>query len=150
MKTLSKPLFFIFLLLTALSSHLARAEQAQDFGQYSVHYITVNSNFIDADIAEQYGIVRGKRRAFVNISILKNTSDGRTTPVTANLSGTKKNLLQQIENIDFVQVQEGEAIYYLGQFDFSNAEKLSFDIDVQPEASGATYSLKWNNTLYNN
>lgn len=125
----------------------ARAD-SQTFGDYTVHYIAVNSTFIRPEIAAQYGIERNRRGAFLNISVLKNNADGSTTPVTATISGGKRNLMQQSGSIDFKEVREGEAIYYLGQFTFSNAELLRFTVQVQPESQGPTHEIEWTTTLY--
>ena len=127
----------------------AQAEQSQDFGEYTVHYITVNSSFISAEIAETYGIVRSPRNAFLNISVIKNNSVSGT-PVTANISGVKANFLGQNSTINFVEIREGDAIYYIGQFEFSNAENLRFNLDVQPEKNGQVYPLTWTTQLYIN
>lgn len=141
--------FFCFALLMA--SKMATAEQSVVFGDYTIHYIAVNSTFIDPDIAEEYNILRSDRRAFLNISVLKNsTTNNYGSPVSALISGTKKNLLGQNQNIDFVMVTEGDAIYYIGQFEFSNAEKARFEIEVQPEGIGRSRTIKWSSTLYNN
>ncbi len=134
------PLFF-------LAAASANAD-SQTFGDYTVHYIAVNSTFINADIAAQYDIVRSKRSAFLNVSVLRNNADGSTTPVTATLAGGKTNLMQQTGTIDFKEVREGAAIYYIGQFDFSNAELLRFAIEVQPGQQGPTYDIEWTTTLY--
>lgn len=141
---------FLFLASSSLMANIANAEQSQTIGDYTVHYIAVNSTFISADIANEYNIARGDRRAFINVSVLKNESDGSTTPVVASISGGKKNLLGQSNNIDFIKVTEGEAIYYLGQFEFSNAENTRFEIEVQPEANGRSYTIEWTSTIYNN
>lgn len=122
--------------------------ESQDFGDYTVHYIAVNSTFIQPDVAAQYGIERNRRGAFLNISVLKNNADGSTTPVQARISGGKQNLMQQVGDIAFREVREGAAIYYIGQFEFSNAELLRFRVQVQPEQAGPTYNLEWTTTLY--
>jgi hypothetical protein len=80
--------------------------------------------------------------------VLKNNADGTTTPVTAAVSGGKQNLLQQSGAIDFQEVREGAAIYYLGQFEFSNAELLRFRVSVQPEQQGPVHQIEWTSTLY--
>ena len=120
----------------------------QVIGGYTVHYIAVNSTFLDADIAAQYNIVRSARRGFLNIAVLRDNADGSTTPVTALVSGGRKNLLQQNSELEFNEVREGDAIYYLAQFEFSNAENLRFSIDVQPEQQGKVYPIQWNTVLY--
>ncbi len=127
-------------------STLVKAEQSQVFGDYTVHYIAVNSTFINPEIAERYGIVRSSRNAFLNISVIKNTG----AAVPARIAGTKANFLSQNSTINFIEVNEGEAIYYIGQFEFSNAENLRFNIEVQPENSGPVYPLSWTARLYIN
>ncbi|HTR00124.1 MAG TPA: DUF4426 domain-containing protein [Candidatus Acidoferrum sp.] len=140
--------FALLLLCFIASVTQAQTETSKTFGNYTVHYIAVNSTFIDADIAAKYHITRSKRGAFLNIAVLRNDSDGKTTPVTAKLSGGKSNLMQQSGQIAFQEIREGDAIYYIGQFDFSNAETLRFNVKVQPESKGETYSLEWTTQLY--
>jgi len=134
-------------LAALLLAPTAQAE-SQTFGDYTVHYIAVNSTFISPEIAAQYDIERNRRGAFLNIAVLKNNADGSTTPVTATVSGGKQNLLQQSGDITFQEVREGAAIYYLGQFSFSNAELLRFVVEVQPEQKGAAHRIEWTTTLY--
>jgi hypothetical protein len=136
------------LVLTSLLLAPTAQAESQTFGDYTVHYIAVNSTFISPEIAQQYGIERNRRGAFLNIAVLKNNADGSTTPVTAAVSGGKQNLLQQSGDIDFKEVREGEAIYYLGQFEFSNAELLRFKVSVQPEQQGNAHTIEWTSTLY--
>jgi hypothetical protein len=136
------------LAVTALLLTPAVFAESQTFGDYTVHYIAVNSTFISPEIAQQYDIERNRRGAFLNIAVLKNNADGTTTPVTAAVSGGKQNLLQQSGAIDFQEVREGAAIYYLGQFEFSNAELLRFRVSVQPEQQGPVHQIEWTSTLY--
>ena len=134
--------------LVLLGCAAAAHADSQDFGDYTVHYIAVNSTFISPEIAAQYDIERNRRGAFLNISVLKNEADGSTTPVAATISGGKQNLMQQTGDISFKEVREGEAIYYIGQFAFSNAELLRFKVQVQPEHRGPAYNIEWTTTLY--
>lgn len=131
----------------ALMASTAFAEE-QTFGDYTVYYQAVNSTFLTPEIAEQYGIVRSERRAFLNIAVARNEDGGKTTPVTATLNGIKHNLLQQSEPIEFKVVREGEAIYYIGQFDFSNAEVLRFTLEVAPEGQEPSHPIEWSTQLY--
>lgn len=139
---------FSFIVLPLLSV-FAQAE-SDTFGDYTVHYQAVNSTFLDADIAQQYGIVRSDRRAFLNISVIKAENDGSTQAVPAQVSGGKRNLLGQTGSIDFREIREGSAIYYIGEFDYSNAERVRFSIEVQPEMNGEAHEIRWETQLYNN
>lgn len=123
--------------------------EEQRFGEYTVNYVAVYSNFLSPEIAAQYGIVRSARNAFINISVLKD--DGSIgTAVVATITGEKANFIGQSETLDFIEVREGNAIYYLGQFEFSNAENLRFTLNIQPENTGPSYTLSWTTQLYIN
>ena len=134
--------------LSFLVSPLSLAESSKNFGDYTVHYIAVNSTFIDAKITEQYKIKRSKRGAFINIAVLRNNANGSTTPVTAKLSGGMRNLMQQSGKIVFQEIREGESIYYIGQFEFSSGAKLHLTVEVQPAGKGENRTIEWDTQLY--
>ena len=137
----------LMLCVLSVFSSLAFAE-SKTFGNYTVHYIAVNSTFLTPEIAQQYKIVRSARRAFLNIAVLRNNADGSTTPVAAKVEGGKRNLMQQTGNIDFAEIREGESIYYIGQFDFSNAEIVRFNVQVTPAGETAAQAVEWTTQLY--
>lgn len=140
--------YFLACLSSLLPMTSARAEQSRDFGAYTVHYIAVNSTYLNPTIAARYDIERSERTAFLNISILKNLPDGKTLAVPAEISGLKKNLLQQSAAIDFIEIKEGAAIYYIGLFEFSNAELLKFELEILPQGVNRSFDLKWDTRLY--
>ncbi len=137
----------LMLCVSFLFSNVVYAE-SKTFGNYTVHYIAVNSTFLTPEIAQQYKIVRSARRAFLNIAVLRNNADGSTTPVAAKVEGGKRNLMQQTGDIDFVEIREGESIYYIGQFDFSNAEIVRFNVQVTPAGESAAEAIEWTTQLY--
>jgi hypothetical protein len=67
-------------------------------------------------------------------------------PTTATVSGQVRNLMGQINNLSFRQVREGDDIYYLAQFPFSE-ETLSFTINVQ-SAGGPRNSFTFNQEFF--
>lgn len=127
----------------------AQAEQ-EDFGDYTVHYVAVNSTFLQPAIAERYGIVRSARRAFLNIAVQRKLPGGGTEAVSAVIRGSRNNLMQQSETIEFKEVREGEAVYYIGEFGFSNAEPVRFELDIHPEGQARALRLSWDTRLYVN
>lgn len=137
-------LLFAAILLAASSAHA----ESQEFDNYTVHYIAVATTFLTPEIAQQYNIIRSERRAFLNIAVIRNNPDGSTTPVSATVMGSKHNLLQQSDDIEFAEIREGEAVYYIGQFDFSNAENVRFAVSVQPEGKGPVREIEWSTQLY--
>jgi len=127
----------------------AKAE-SESFGDYTVYYQAVNSTFLKTDIARQYGIVRSDRRAFLNISVMKKQADGTQQAVAASVSGGKRNLLGQVGELEFREIREQKAIYYIGEFEYSNAEIIRFRLEVEPENSGTVHEISWETRVYNN
>ncbi|HWV09086.1 MAG TPA: DUF4426 domain-containing protein [Pseudomonas sp.] len=130
------------LFLSLCLSLPALAERKQSFGDLDVHYIAFNSSFLQPDIAAASGLVRSKTQGVMNISVLK-----AGKPITAGVSGEVKNLLGRSYPLNFKQVKEGSAIYYLAQFPFDSREVLRFSIKVQA-SDGVTRSLDFNQEFF--
>ncbi len=123
----STKLFSQAMLLAALCLPATlQAEQKQMLGPYEAHYVVVQSTFFSEEVAAKYGIVRGRDRALMNLSFL----DESLTPVAVALSGTVKNLLSQEAALEFREVREGPAIYYLAEVRHTDRETLRFRIQV--------------------
>ncbi|HCU65369.1 MAG TPA: DUF4426 domain-containing protein [Rheinheimera sp.] len=131
------------LLLFAAVASPVQAEQKKQLGPWDVHYIAMPSTLIEPAIASTYKIERSKFNGLVNISVL-NSSDQKAQQVT--LSGSAKNLLGQQKTLNFTQVVEGEAIYYLAQLPYRNEERLSFVIDIRQ--GNQNQQLKFEHTFY--
>lgn len=121
--------FLLFMIALCLALP-AIAERKQSYGDLDIHYNVFNSSFLQPDIAAASGLTRGKTKGVVNVAVLK---AGKAS--TAEVKGQVKNLLGQSKALSFHQVIEGdgEAIYYLSQFDFSGREILTFTLYVQVE-----------------
>lgn len=140
------------LLLSALAAFtgLAQAEQKISDGQYEIHYNAFNSSFLQPDVAQRYGLTRSQYRALINVSVLKVNEDGSKTPARALVKGQAANLLQQAQTLEFQQIDEGNAIYYIGGFRFTEDEKLRIDLQVQPDPNAKPYSIEFEQTFYVN
>lgn len=117
---------FVSLLFCLLLSLSAFAERKETFGELAVHYSVFNSSFLQPDIAAAVGLNRSKTVGVLNIAALK---DGKGQP--AKVSGNVKNLLGQTSELQFKQVLEGGAVYYLAEFPLRQREVLTFSIQVQ-------------------
>ena len=129
----------VFCLLLALP---AVAERKQTFGELDVHYSTFNSSFLQPDIAAAVGLTRSKTIGVLNIAALK---DGKGQ--LAKVSGSVKNLLGQTSPLQFKQVLESGAVYYLAEFPLRQREVLTFSIQVQVGDS-ATNTLTFNQEVF--
>jgi hypothetical protein len=133
---------FASLLLCLLFALPAFAERKQTFGELDVHYSVFNSSFLQPDIAAAAGLTRSKTAGVLNIAALK---DGKGQP--AKVSGTLKNLLGQTVELQFKQVLESGAVYYLAEFPLREREILTFSVNVQI-GDGAPHTLTFNQEVF--
>lgn len=127
----------------------ARAQQSAMFGPYELHYSVVNTTFLDPEVAATYGIVRGKQRAILNLAVREHLPDGSEVGRTALLQGKTWDLIQN-QPLEFMEVREGQAIYYIADFKFINEEWRFFEVDFRPEGADQTYTFKFKHQLYIN
>lgn len=137
-----------FLFLSAFIGPVVNAEQRIVQQGYEVHYNAFNSSFITPEVAQANGLLRSKVMALLNLSVLKVEEDGTKTPVTAVVKGQALNLLQQIKTIEFTKIDEGDAIYYIGNFRFSDEELLNFSLTVQPTPEIDPIEVRFSQTFY--
>ncbi len=136
----------LFLLLSLVNPALA--QQSEMFGPYELHYSVVNTTFLEPQVAATYGIVRGDQRAILNLAVREHLDDGSQVARTMELRGVIRDLIQKEQSLQFQQVREGPAIYYLADFKFLNEEWLSFAVDFRPEGADRTYSFELKQQLY--
>lgn len=141
---LCQPLLLAVLALFSLFSH---AEQKKSFAEYDVHYSVVNTPFLSPEVASSYGITRGKNRAILMISVRKQLADGSNIEKKALVRGTSFDLIHTI-NLDFNEIIENGAIYYIAEFTFNDKDLRRFDIKVQPDPNIDPYLLTFSQKIY--
>ena len=112
--------------VTAFAADTINAKREQTFGDVTVYYNTFNSTFLTPDIAKSVEQARSKNLGMINVSVIK---DGK--PLMAQVSGTVKDLTSQIVPLNFRQITEKGAIYYIAQYPVPQTEIRTFDIKVQ-------------------
>lgn len=139
-------------LLAALSSLPAAAQQALQFDEYTVHYTALNSSLIAPEVAKVYGIQRSGSRALLNVSVLKNTGSELPVAVHAKVTATGRNLTGQIRSIEMREIVEGgeggEAIYYIGEMTVRNMETFDFSVEVTPEGMDAPFEVNFRQQFF--
>ena len=144
-----KILFKTLILLAALTSLPAIAQQAQEFGDYIVHYNALNSSLITPEVAKAYGIRRSDSRALINISVLKNAEDKTATAVKAKVTASGRNLTGQTRNVDMREIDDGDgAIYYIGELSVRNMETFDFTVVVLVEGQNRPFNVKFRQQFY--
>jgi len=131
------------------SANVPQAEPAGasnvDIGEHVVHFSALSTDQLPPDIARAYNILRSKNRAMLNISVVRK-SDG--VPVSAKVNVKTVNLTGQLKNITMRQINEQEAIYYIGETAVANRETLVFDISVIPEGASRAFEVRFKREFY--
>ena len=141
---------FLTFFYMALNAHIASAQTdiSKTFGNYTVYYSVFNSTFLTPEIASAYGFTRANDQALVNISLIESTETGSTLGLAANVSGNARNLIGQSTTLNFVEINEGNATYYLAAFTFADQDPLNFNIRVQHDNSRTPHEVSFTRTLY--
>lgn len=137
---------WVIALLSLACSLPLSAGQFKNIKDVEVHYSAFNSTFLTADVAHQYKLKRNGYTAIINISVLDNSKAGKPA-TSATVTGTSKNLIGNIRQLEFREVKEGNAIYYLAELPINNEEVLTFELDVDSGISGKG-KLKFNQKFY--
>ncbi|MCD9113999.1 protein of unknown function [Pseudomonas sp. 43mfcvi1.1] len=126
MKRLGLFLITACLSVGAMAADVIKGERKEVFGDITVHYNTFNSTFLTPEIAKNAELIRSKQQGVINVSVLK---DGK--PLMAQVSGKVKDLTSQSIPLQFKQVTEQGAIYYIAQYPVPQQETRTFEIKVQ-------------------
>ena len=125
------------------------AQQAEDFGRYTVHYNALQTSQLTPQVAQAYGIQRSSSRALLNITVMVADDDGVSMAVPANVTASARNLTGQLRDIELREISEGdEAIYYIGVFRVNNMETFDFHVKVTPQGSKETLDLNFRQQFY--
>ncbi|MGL5224016.1 MAG: DUF4426 domain-containing protein [Aeromonas sp.] len=129
-------------LLALLMTLPLQAEQMKALGPWRVHYSAFNSSFLTPEIAKHYGLARSRYNAIINITV----QDKQGKAQAVGLEGEAKNLIGTQRTLQFQQVTEGDAIYYLATLPYRNEETYQFAIKIM--AGGQQQNLTFQQTFY--
>lgn len=116
-----------------------------DIGDHVVHFSAQSTDQLPPEVARAYSIVRSKNRAMLNVSVLE---DGTDKAVTAEVTVKTVNLTGQLKNVTMRKIEEGDAIYYIGETPVANQETLIFDITVRPEGVEEASDVRFKRQFY--
>lgn len=131
----------LLLLSLLLVGSASVAQNVKTIGDHTIHYVAYNSRFLAPEVAKAYGITRGDDIGMVNISVQKGTVDAEGRQ--ADITGHAINMIQQVKHMNFREVREGKAIYYLSPFKFDNEDSLTFNFEVKIKDTGSSHTIKW-------
>ena len=138
----------LILMVSLFAATAAFAEQKVVQNGYEIHYNAFNSDFISPEVAQANGLVRSKVRALVNVAVFELQADGSIRAVRARVDGTAANMLQQQQELEFTPIQEQNALYYIGGFRFTNDERITIKLSVQPNPDRAPIEIDFAQKFY--
>ena len=116
-----------------------------DIGAHVVHFSAQSTDQLPPEIAKAYNILRSKNRAMLNVSVIRKADK---KPVTAVVNVKTVNLTGQLKNVTMRQINEQEAIYYIGETAVANRETLVFDISVMPDGEQKSSNVRFKRQFY--
>jgi len=116
-----------------------------DIGAHVVHFSAQSTDQLPPEIARAYDILRSKNRAMLNVSVIRKSDNA---PVVAAVEVKTVNLTGQLKNVTMRQIDEGDAIYYIGETAVANRETLIFDIRVLPEEEQQASEVRFKRQFY--
>jgi hypothetical protein len=120
----------------------------KDFGDYVLHFNAISTDQLQPEVARAYNITRSKNRAMLNVSIIKKVPGSIGQSVAGSVSATANNLTGQAKNLALRQVQEGDAIYYIGDVSVASGETLVFTVDATPMNETSRFSVRFSRQFY--
>ncbi len=123
---------------------------SEDFGDYVVHFNAITTDQLQPEVARTHNIARSKNRAMVNISIIRKVEGSIGQPVDGKVEISATNLTGQAKNLTLRRIQEGEAIYYIGDVSVANSETLVFNLSVTPEDTTKKLTVRFSRQFFSN
>ncbi len=127
----------LMLLLAPLPA--AQADNQVTTEQHVIHYNALSTTFLEPQTARAAGIQRSRYRAMLTVAILERTATLPAKSVAGQVSAQATNQNDQLKQISMRRFNDGQAIYFLGDFPIEDKEQLTFELTVTPpgEASRA-------------
>ena len=124
------------------------AENSRVFGDYVVHYNAFRSDVLSPEIAKSYNVTRRNNRIVVNITVLKKVMGTTGKPVEATITGNASNLTGQLKTLEFREIKEDTAIYYLAELKVSDGEFLKFRLNITPKGEQGPARLQFSKRFF--
>ena len=120
----------------------------KDFDNLEVHYNAIRTDQLTPEVARAYGIERSANRVLLNVAMLTKTPGGAAKPVDGTVTASAHNLNGQLKSLTMRRLQEGPAVYFIGEVGISGDEILVFNIEVKPVAGGGRRSVQFKREFF--
>ena len=137
-------------LLLASTGQLMANDTSKQFGDYTVHYNTLSTDMLPAEVASAYGITRSRNRAMLNITVVETAEDGGPgTPVRARVNAaTVHTLTNRYREITMQEITDGDAVYYIGTFPIRDQDRFQFQVNIEPRGTEQSWQLRFDRQFH--
>ena len=119
------------------------ASERVTLGDHTIYATALSSLLIPPEVAQLHGIVRSAQRIVVNVTVLETNN-----PAAARVSGTGTNLLAQQLPLEFAEVREQGAIYYLASIITNEKDTIRFKLQVLPAGAAKPAALQFERSYF--
>ena len=134
---------------TKASKPITSQAGQKDFGKYQVHWSVFPSTFLAPEVAQANNLQRSRGIGIVNISIMTEDEHGQIQPVSGQVEGQVSNDIQQVKFLAFRRIQEGDAVYFIAQYQYQSGDLMTFNVTARPSGHQEDLPVRFSHTLFN-
>jgi hypothetical protein len=138
----------VLALALLLAAIVAQAQQPLRDGASIVHYAALATTDLSAAMAQQYGIRQRSDRALLLLNLQRESAPGKTSPLRGTATGIARNLLGEVQTLQFRPADASNSGDLIAEFDVSHLEFLNFEIEVRPEGALRPLTLKFQQQFF--
>lgn len=144
-----RPASLLAILVALLLLSATVQAQSVSFGEYEVHYSVFPSTFLSPEIAAANNLQRSRSIGTLNIAIFKKDEHGQISTVQGNVEGQVFNEIRQSTFLAFRRIQEGNAVYFISQYQYRPGELMTFQVTARASGHDRDMPVRFSHTLFN-
>lgn len=137
------------LTLAGLVSPAMAEEKLVRFGNYEVHYNVFPSTFLAPEVAAANNLNRSRGIGIVNIAIMERAENGSLSTVPGQVEGQVLNDVRQAKFLAFRRIQEGDAVYFIAEYQYTEGELMTFQVTARPSGHDRDLPIRFSQALFN-
>ena len=146
MKLLFKGAFVLFLLTLSVASNAM--DGGSDFGNVKIFHNLIPTSTLSPKMAKLFGIQRAPNLSYANISVRTKDDTLIGKPVAATIKATAVNEIGQVRFIEFKEVKEPDAIYYIAVIKHGDDETIRINADVIVHNDYKKHQIRFQRRLF--
>jgi len=132
----------LLIVLLVLPRH-GQGAQAQEFGDYVVHYNAISTSQLVDSMARQYHIERSGHRGLLNVAVERKQA-GAAGMIGADISAEVSDLTGHRTPINMRETRENGDVDYLGEFPLGGSGAYLFTVKITPPGRTQPYVVRFN------